>query len=232
MRFDVVTLFPDMLSSIRDHGITSRALNAGQAAIHCHNPREFTADKHSRVDDKPYGGGPGMVMQVQPVRAAIQAARNAVQDAAPVVYLSPQGQPLTQAKCSALSQMPRLILLAGRYAGLDQRLIDRDVDEELPIGDYVLSGGELPAMVLIDALVRLIPGVLGNDQSADVDSFQQGLLDHPHYTRPETIDGQTVPAILLNGDHANIERWRNSQRELQTKLKRPDIWERYEKLES
>lgn len=231
MRFDVVTLFPEMFSSIRDHGITRRALDSNLASIHCHNPRDFTQDKHGRVDDKPYGGGPGMVMQVQPVRAAIQAARNAVQDAAPVVYLSPQGKPLTQAKCKALSELPRLILLAGRYEGIDQRLIDHDVDEELSIGDYVLSGGELPAMVLMDALVRLLPGVLGNDQSAEADSFQHGLLDHPHYTRPETIDGQTVPAILLNGDHANIERWRQEQRECQTRLKRPDIWEQYEKVE-
>lgn len=232
MRFDLVTLFPEMFSALSESGVTGRAISSGLASLNFHNPRDYTENKHGRVDDKPYGGGPGMVMQVQPLRAAIQVARRAVQDSAPVIYLSPQGKRLTQAHCKALSRQPRLILLAGRYEGIDQRLIDFDVDEELSIGDYVLSGGELPAMVLMDALIRLIPGALGNDQSAPADSFQQGLLDCPHYTRPETIDGQPVPEVLLTGDHASIERWRAQQRILQTQSKRPDIWAEYEQTES
>lgn len=223
MRFDLITLFPEMFTAISDSGVTGRAFTSGLASLQCYNPRDYADNKHGRVDDKPYGGGPGMVMQVKPLRKAINLARKAVQDSAPVIYLSPQGKRLTQAKCKALSEEPRLILLAGRYEGIDQRLIDHDVDEELSIGDYVLSGGELPAMVLMDALIRLIPGALGNEQSAPADSFQQGLLDHPHYTRPETIDGQSVPEVLLTGDHASIERWRQQQRVLQTKAKRPDL---------
>jgi tRNA (guanine37-N1)-methyltransferase len=232
MRFDLITLFPEMFSALSESGVTGRAINTGLASLSFHNPRDYTENKHGRVDDKPYGGGPGMVMQVQPLRAAIHVARRAVQDSAPVIYLSPQGKRLTQAHCEALSRQPRLILLAGRYEGIDQRLIDHDVDEELSIGDYVLSGGELPAMVLMDALIRLIPGALGNDQSAPADSFQEGLLDCPHYTRPETIDGQSVPEVLLTGDHASIERWRQQQRILQTQSKRPDIWAEYEQTES
>jgi tRNA (guanine37-N1)-methyltransferase len=232
MKFEIITLFPEMFSALSENGVTGRAIQTGLASLSFHNPRDYTENKHGRVDDKPYGGGPGMVMQVQPLRAAIDVARRAVQDSAPVIYLSPQGKRLTQAHCQALSQQSRLILLAGRYEGIDQRLIDRDVDEELSIGDYVLSGGELPAMVLMDALIRLIPGALGNDQSAPADSFQQGLLDHPHYTRPETIDGQSVPEVLLNGDHASIERWRQQQRILQTQSKRPDLWAEYEQTES
>jgi tRNA (guanine37-N1)-methyltransferase len=223
MRFDLITLFPEMFKAISESGITGRAIENGLATVQYYNPRDYADNKHGRVDDKPYGGGPGMVMQVKPLRAAITLARKAVQDSAPVIYLSPQGKRLTQAKCQSLSRQPRLILLAGRYEGIDQRLIDHDIDEELSIGDYVLSGGELPAMVLMDALIRLIPGALGNEQSAPADSFQQGLLDHPHYTRPETIDGQSVPEVLLTGDHASIERWRQQQRELQTKAKRPEL---------
>jgi tRNA (guanine37-N1)-methyltransferase len=231
-RFDIITLFPEMFTAISESGITGRALKSGLASLSFHNPRDYAQSKTGRVDDKPYGGGPGMVMQVQPLRAAIQVARQAVQDRAPVIYLSPQGKRLTQAHCEALSRAPRLILLAGRYEGIDQRLIDHDVDEELSVGDYVLTGGELPAMVLIDAVIRLIPGALGNDQSACADSFQHGLLDHPHYTRPEIIDGQKVPEVLLTGDHASIERWRQQQRVLQTQKKRPDIWAEYEQTES
>lgn len=232
MRFDVVTLFPEMFSAISESGITGRAIETGLASLHCHNPRDYADNKYGRVDDKPYGGGPGMVMQVKPLRAAIKVARQAVQDRARVIYLSPQGKRLTQAHCEALGRESRLILLAGRYEGIDQRVIDHDVDEELSIGDYVLSGGELPAMVLMDALIRLIPGALGNDQSASSDSFAQGLLDYPHYTRPETIDGQSVPEVLLTGDHANIEQWRQQQRVLQTQKKRPDLWALYEQTES
>jgi tRNA (guanine37-N1)-methyltransferase len=221
-----------MFTALSESGITGRAIETGLATLQFYNPRDYAENKYGRVDDKAYGGGPGMVMQVKPLRSAINLARKAVQDSAPVIYLSPQGKRLTQAKIQALSQEPRLILLSGRYEGIDQRLIDHDVDEELSIGDYVLSGGELPAMVLMDALIRLIPGALGNEESAPADSFQQGLLDHPHYTRPETIDGQSVPEVLLNGDHASIDRWRQAQRELQTKLKRPDLWAEYLKTES
>lgn len=232
MRFDLITLFPDMFAALKDYGVTGRAIEENLASVVCHNPRDYADNKHGRVDDKPYGGGPGMVMQVKPLRTAIQVAREAVQDSAPVIYLSPQGKPLTQARCVALSREPRLILLAGRYEGIDQRLIDRDVDEELSIGDYVVSGGELPAMVLMDALIRLLPGALGNELSATADSFEQGLLDYPHYTRPEVIDGQAVPEVLLTGDHANIERWRQEQRILQTQLKRPDLWALHKQTES
>jgi tRNA (guanine37-N1)-methyltransferase len=232
VRFDIITLFPEMFSALTESGVTGRAVRSGLASLHYYQPRDYADNKHGRVDDKPYGGGPGMVMQVKPLREAIKVARAAVQDSAPVVYLSPQGKRLTQARCEALRAEPRLILLAGRYEGIDQRLIDHDVDEELSIGDYVLSGGELPAMVLMDALIRLIPGALGNDQSAPADSFQQGFLDYPHYTRPETIDGQSVPEVLLTGDHASIERWRKQQRLLQTQGKRPDLWAEYEQTES
>lgn len=221
MKFDVITLFPDMFTALTDFGVTGRAVKAGLTQVATHNPREYADNKHGNVDDKPYGGGPGMVMQAAPLRAAIKAAKQG--SAAPVIYLSPQGKPLTQAKAAEWSELPALILIAGRYEGIDQRIIDHDVDECISVGDYVVSGGELPAMLLIDAVMRLLPGVLGDEQSAEVESFQQGLLDHPHYTRPETLDGQRVPDVLLNGNHAEIEKWRKAQRVEQTQKLRPDL---------
>lgn len=225
MQFDVVTLFPDMLRAITDHGITQRAFEKGLVALRAHNPRDYTHRKDGRVDDKPYGGGPGMVMQVQPLRDTLAAAKQSAPEGAKVVYLSPQGKPLTQALAQRLSQEKGLILLAGRYEGIDQRIIDFDIDLEVSIGDYVLSGGELPAMVLMDTLIRLLPGVLGSEDSTDVESFSERLLDHPHYTRPEVIDNQRVPEALLSGDHGKIARWREAQRLAQTKMKRPDLLE-------
>jgi len=218
----VVTLFPDMFAAVRDNGITGRAVTRGQLQIQCWNPRDFTADRHNTVDDRPYGGGPGMLMKVQPLRDAVAAARQWT-GAARVVYLSPQGQVFNQAAASQMAQCGNLILLAGRYEGVDERLLDAVVDEQWSIGDYVLSGGELPAMVMIDAITRLLPGALGDAQSAVQDSFSEGLLDHPHYTRPEVLDGVAVPAVLLSGDHEKIRRWRLQQALGRTWLRRPDL---------
>lgn len=222
MKIAVVTLFPEMLAAVRDNGITGRAVTRGQLEIQCWNPRDFTADRHKTVDDRPYGGGPGMLMKVQPLRDAVDAARQWTGDAR-VVYLSPQGQVFDQSAATQMAQSGNLILIAGRYEGIDERLIQAVVDEEWSIGDYVLSGGELPAMVLIDAVTRLLPGALGDAQSAVEDSFSDGLLDHPHYTRPEVLDGETVPAILLSGDHEKIRRWRLQQALGRTWLRRPDL---------
>ncbi|WP_049722246.1 tRNA (guanosine(37)-N1)-methyltransferase TrmD [Gilvimarinus polysaccharolyticus] len=222
MKVAVVTLFPEMLAAVRDHGITGRAVTRGQVEVQCWNPRDFTADRHNTVDDRPYGGGPGMLMKVQPLHDAVDAAKQWTGDAR-VVYLSPQGQVFNQAAASQMAQSGNLILIAGRYEGIDERLIQAVVDEEWSIGDYVLSGGELPAMVLIDAVTRLLPGVLGDAQSAVEDSFSAGLLDHPHYTRPEVLDGVTVPAILLSGDHEKIRRWRLQQALGRTWQRRPDL---------
>ncbi len=228
MKFDVITLFPDMFNALTDFGITGRAVKEGRVDVVYHQPRDYADNKHGNVDDKPYGGGPGMVMQVAPLRAAIQVAKQRNPEAL-VVYLSPQGERLTQAKVAELAQLPGLILLAGRYEGIDQRVIDFDVDRCISVGDYVVSGGELPAMVLMDAIIRLLPGVLGDEQSAEVESFQQGLLDHPHYTRPVEIDGQRVPDVLVNGDHAEIARWRKEKRVEQTQRFRPDLYESRER---
>ncbi|WP_339899474.1 tRNA (guanosine(37)-N1)-methyltransferase TrmD [uncultured Gilvimarinus sp.] len=222
MKIAVVTLFPEMLAAVRDNGITGRAVTRGQLEIQCWNPRDFTADRHKTVDDRPYGGGPGMLMKVQPLRDAVDAARQWTGDAR-VLYLSPQGQVFDQSAATQMAQRGNLILIAGRYEGIDERLIQAVVDEEWSIGDYVLSGGELPAMVLIDAVTRLLPGVLGDAQSAVEDSFSDGLLDHPHYTRPEVLDGEAVPAILLSGDHEKIRRWRLQQALGRTWLRRPDL---------
>ena len=223
MRIDVVTLFPAMFEAISAHGISSRALNQGLLELATVNPRDFTRDVHQTVDDRPYGGGPGMVMMVEPLRQAIQAARSASDTAATVIYLSPQGRTLDQAGLLELSRRPRLILVCGRYEGVDERLIQAEVDEEWSIGDYVLSGGELAAMVMIDGVMRLLPGALGHEDSASEDSFMQGLLDYPHYTRPEQIDGMNVPSVLLSGDHAKIRRWRLKQALGRTWLRRPDL---------
>lgn len=225
MRIDVVTLFPEMFEAIRGSGIPRRAIDRDLLELQMWNPRDFTFDRHRTVDDRPYGGGPGMVMQYEPLRDALQAIRAAGEQTAPVIYLSPQGRKLDQAGVQELAQRPRLILLAGRYEGVDERLIESEVDEEWSIGDYVLSGGELAAMVMIDAVTRLLPGALGHEDSADQDSFSSGLLDYPHYTRPEVIDGRTVPAVLLSGDHAAIARWRMKQALGRTWLRRPELLE-------
>ncbi len=223
MQFDIVTLFPDMFAAVTEYGITSRAVKRGLVQIRYWNPRDFTHDVHRTVDDRPYGGGPGMVMRVEPLRDALHAARSAVTVPPRVIYLSPQGKPLTQQALASMAELPRLILLCGRYEGIDERLLESEVDEEWSVGDYVLSGGELPAMALMDGIMRLLPDVLGDADSAAQDSFVSGLLDCPHFTRPEMIDGKQVPAVLLGGDHAAIARWRLKQALGRTWLRRPDL---------
>ncbi|OQX32049.1 MAG: tRNA (guanosine(37)-N1)-methyltransferase TrmD [Candidatus Sedimenticola endophacoides] len=222
MRFDVVTLFPELFQALIGEGVTGRALERGQAELALWNPRDYTHDVHRTVDDRPYGGGPGMVMKAEPLRTAIEQAR-AVAPAAAVIYLSPQGRRFDQAAAREMSGRQGLILVAGRYEGIDERVIGRHVDEEWSIGDYVLSGGELPALVLMDAVIRLIPGVLGAADSAEQDSYTDGLLDCPHYTRPEVYDGEAVPQVLLSGNHEAIRRWRLQQSLGRTWLRRPDL---------
>jgi len=224
VRIDVVTLFPEMIRAQAGFGIQGRAVARGLVELVTWNPRDYTLDRHGSVDDKPYGGGPGMVMQVQPLSAAIQAATSAVPDA-PVIYLTPQGGRFTQDTARRLAARDRLILLAGRYEGIDERLIDMEVDEEISIGDYVLSGGELPVLVVMDAITRLLPGALGDADSALEDSFMDGLLDYPHYTRPERIGNREVPPVLLSGNHAAIHHWRRKQALGRTRLRRPDLLE-------
>jgi len=224
MRIDVVTLFPAMIEGQARYGIQGRAIDKGLLQVVTWNPRDFSQDRHRAVDDRPYGGGPGMVMQVQPLRAALHAAR-ADSDPAPVLYLSPQGGRFDQKRARELADQPRLILLAGRYEGIDERLVDLEVDEELSIGDYVLSGGELPALVVMDAVTRLLPGALGDADSAQEDSFMDGLLDYPHYTRPEAVNGLQVPDVLVGGHHAEIRRWRQKQALGRTWLRRPELLE-------
>jgi tRNA (guanine37-N1)-methyltransferase len=223
MRIDVVTLFPELVNGVAGCGVTGRAVERGLLALHCWNPRDYTEDRHRTVDDRPYGGGPGMVMKVEPLRRAIHDARAADRERPRVVYLSPQGRRLDQDAIRHLASVPRLMLIAGRYEGIDERLVELEVDEEWSIGDYVLSGGELAAMVVIDACARLLPGVLGDEDSAQQDSFMTGLLDCPHYTRPEIIDGRGVPEVLLGGHHAEIERWRRKQALGRTWQRRPDL---------
>lgn len=234
MKFGVVTLFPEMFAGITDFGITSRAVRQDVMSVESWNPRDFTQDKHRTVDDRPYGGGPGMVMMIEPIRQAIHQAKARLGENTPVIYLSPQGNVFNQDKAKDLSELPALILLAGRYEGIDQRLIDQEVDEEISVGDFVVSGGELPAMLVIDAIARCLPGVLGHEDSAQEDSFFKGLLDHPHYTRPEEDSGQSgkqqsgelvlrVPPVLLSGNHEAIRIWRLKQALGQTWLKRPDL---------
>lgn len=222
MRFDVISLFPEMFAAITQHGITSRALEKKIYSLHVINPREFTTDNHKTVDDRPYGGGPGMVMLAEPLAQAIKAAK-ALNVDAKVIHLSPRGVPLSHEKVMQLSQEKGLILLASRYEGVDERLLDSLVDEEISIGDYVLSGGELPAMALIDAVVRQLPGSLGDADSAVEDSFVNGLLDCPHYTRPEMYENKVVPEVLLSGNHAKIREWRLKQSLALTRAKRPDL---------
>lgn len=227
MRIDVISLFPGMFDAVRDHGITRRAIEQQLLQLEVWNPRQFTTDNHRTVDDRPYGGGPGMVMMVEPVKKAIHAAREAARkatgQAVKTVYLSPQGRVVTQRLLQDSAAQPGVILLAGRYEGVDERLLETEIDEEWSIGDYVLSGGELAAMVLIDGMTRLLPGALGHEDSADQDSFMSGLLDYPHYTRPEQCEGRSVPGVLLSGDHQAISRWRLKQALGRTWLRRPDL---------
>ena len=224
MRFDIISLFPEFVAQLAAHGVVGRAGERGLLSIHGWNPRDHAEGNYRRVDDRPFGGGPGMVMLIDPLRAAIQSARDADPAPAKVIYLSPQGTRLTQAKVRELAAAPRLILLCGRYEGVDERLLQAEVDEELSIGDYVLSGGELAAGVLIDAVARLQDGALNDEQSAVQDSFEgDGLLDCPHYTRPVEHLLGTVPDVLLSGNHAGIARWRRMQSLGRTWLRRPDL---------
>lgn len=219
----VVTLFPEMLVAISRTGITGRAVEQGLLGIRTWNPRDYATDRHRTVDDRPYGGGPGMVMKVEPLRDAIREARAQAPEGAPVIHLSPQGRVLDQVGLRELATHPGLVLVAGRYEGVDERLIAAEIDQEWSIGDYVLSGGELAAMVIIDGVTRLLPGALGHEDSAEQDSFSDGLLDCPHYTRPEVVDGLTVPEVLLSGDHQAIHRWRQKQALGRTWLRRPEL---------
>ena len=223
MRIDVVTLFPEFLRESAGLGVVGRALERGLLSLETWNPRDFAGDNYRTVDDRPYGGGPGMVMLIDPLRAALAAARAAAPEPVRTVYLSPQGRRLTQGRVRELAALPRLLLLCGRYEGVDERLVQAEVDEELSIGDYVLSGGELGAAVLVDAIGRLQEGALNHADSARQDSFEDGLLDCPHYTRPEQHDLGEVPAILRSGDHAAIRRWRRQQSLGRTWLRRPDL---------
>jgi len=229
VRIDVVSLFPHMFDALTQDGITGRAIERGLLQLAVTNPRDFTADRHQTVDDRSYGGGPGMVMMLPPLRDAINAAREAQQNLgrgeSKVIYMSPQGRRLDQRLATELSQVPNLILVAGRYEGVDERLIESQIDEEISIGDYVLSGGELAAMVLIDAVTRLLPDALGHKDSAQQDSFVDGLLDYPHYTRPEVVDEMTVPEVLRSGNHQLIARWRQQQALGRTWLRRRDLLE-------
>jgi len=223
-QLDIITLFPEMFSSVVEHGVIGRAVTDELIGFRSWNPRDYTEDKHKTVDDRPYGGGPGMVMMYEPVCAAIAKAKQA-QPEAKVIYLSPQGRRLEQSGVNELSRRSGMILVSGRYEGIDERVIDAEIDEEWSIGDYVLSGGELAAMVLIDSVCRTVPGVLGHEDSANEDSFVDGLLDYPHYTRPEQVDGYTVPEALLSGNHGNIRRWRLKQALGKTWQVRPDLIE-------
>ena len=227
MQFDVVTLFPEMFAALTQSGVTRRAFEQNKCGLSLWNPRDFTTDNHRTVDDRPYGGGPGMVMLAKPLEATLNAAKQRQTDAglpAPrVLFMSPQGKQLTHERVMALKQEPGLVILCGRYEAVDQRLLDRCVDEEISLGDFVLSGGELPAMALMDAVIRQIPGVLNTDASAVEDSFVNGLLDSPHYTRPETYEGVGVPPVLMGGNHAEIEKWRRQRMLEATARKRPDL---------
>ena len=221
MQIAIVTIFPQMFDSFVCEGMTRRALEVGQLQLEFRNPRDFTEDNHRQVDDRPYGGGPGMVMMAAPLDQAISSARAAVRGR--VIYLSPQGRRLEQKRVRELAGEAGLVLLAGRYEGVGERVLEAEIDEEISIGDYVLSGGELPAMVLIEALVRYLPGVLGNEDSVKSDSFTAGLLDWPHYTRPEVYGEDQVPPVLLSGHHEEIRRWRMKQALGRTWQKRPEL---------
>ncbi|WP_369178998.1 tRNA (guanosine(37)-N1)-methyltransferase TrmD [Candidatus Thiodubiliella endoseptemdiera] len=222
MHFDIITLFPEMFSAIKEEGVIARGIKKSLLAIHTWQLRDFSDNKHRNIDDAPYGGGAGMVIQVKPIRDCLHKIKQNNPDTT-VIYLSPQGQKLTHKLALELSKLKSITLLCGRYEGIDERVIEHDIDREISIGDFVISGGELGAMVVIDAVSRQISGVLGNQNSLN-DSFANGLLDYPHYTRPETIDGQSVPAVLLSGHQANIDAWRVKKAEEKTQTKRPDLY--------
>lgn len=227
MKVSVISLFPEMFQAITQYGVTGRAIKSGLVEVDFFNPRDFTHDRHKTVDDRPYGGGPGMLMKVQPLKDAIASAKLSVPNAK-VIYLSPQGRTLTQEGVQQLAKQAGFILVAGRYEGVDERLIQSQIDEEWSIGDFVLSGGELPAMVLMDTVFRMVPGVLGKQASADEDSFADGLLDCPHFTRPEVLNGEPVPSVLLSGNHEEIRRWRLKQKLGRTFQRRPDLLQNLE----
>ena len=236
MRIDVISLFPQMFDAVTQHGITRRAIENQILNVQVWNPRDYTTDNHRTVDDRPYGGGPGMVMMVKPLQKVIRDARQANEEATGkqtrLVYLSPQGKSVDQRLLQDAAITPGLVLLAGRYEGVDERVIESEVDEEWSIGDYVLSGGEIAAMAIIDGVTRLLPGALGHEDSAEQDSFVNGLLDYPHYTRPEEINGQRVPQVLLSGDHRAIERWRMKMALGRTWLRRPDLLQKLQLTDS
>jgi tRNA (guanine37-N1)-methyltransferase len=223
MRFEVVTLFPELIQSALKVGVLGRAIERGLVAVGCEDPRAHTRDVHRTVDDRPYGGGPGMVLKPEPMSAAIDAAATRMPAGSPRVYLSAQGVPFTQALAKEFSTLPGMVLVAGRYEGLDERVIASRIDREVSIGDYVLSGGEFPALCVIDAVARLIPGVLGDERSSVQESFVGELLDWPHYTRPVEFEGRTVPEVLQGGHHADIQRWRMKQAVARTWVRRPDL---------
>lgn len=223
MRVDVVSLFPEFVAQVAGHGVVGRAGERGLLSIHGWNPRDYAQGNYRRVDDKTFGGGPGMVMMIEPLQACLSAVRAAEPTPAPVVYLTPQGKPLTQPKVRELAALPRMILLCGRYEGIDERFVEAEVDEEISIGDYVLSGGELAAAVLVDAVARLQEGALNDAESAAQDSFEDGLLDCPHYTHPASHALGEVPAVLRSGDHGAIARWRRQQALLRTWRRRPEL---------
>jgi tRNA (guanine37-N1)-methyltransferase len=228
MQMQVVTIFPEMVLTIAEYGVVGRAVERELISLECRNPRDFTVDAHRTIDDRPYGGGPGMVMKYEPAAAAIAAAKEKLPAGVPVVCMSPQGALFDQATAQRFAELPGIVLLAGRYEGIDERLIESQVDEELSLGDFVMSGGEIAAMAVIDAVARLVPGVLGDEESASQDSFMDGLLDHPHYTRPEDIDGRRVPEVLLSGNHARIAKWRYQQALGRSFERRPDLVEKLE----
>jgi len=223
MWIGIVSLFPEMFQALTHYGITRRAIKKGVLELETWNPRDFALDRHNTVDDKPYGGGPGMLMKVKPLNDAIQAARRKSTGNSRVLYLSPQGRKLVQSDFVSMARLPELILVAGRYEGVDERLVQSVVDEEISIGDFVLSGGELPAMVLIDGITRLLPDAVGDRESVEQESFMDGLLDYPQYTRPKVVAGQAVPEVLLSGDHEMISRWRKQQALGRTFQRRPDL---------
>ena len=223
MYIEVITLFPDMVRAVLDFGVIGRAIERDVLKLVTRDPRSYAEDRHRVVDDRPYGGGPGMVIKVEPLRTAINKAREAAPGGSPVVLLSAQGRRFDQAVAEEFAALPGLVLVAGRYEGVDERLVKSEIDRELSVGDFVLSGGEIAAMLVLDAVARFVPGVLGDEESARKDSFFNGLLDHPHYTRPAEIDGMTVPEVLLSGNHAAVERWRKKESLGRTWRRRPDL---------
>lgn len=233
MFFAVISILPDMFTAITEYGVVGRAVKKKQAIVHLINPRDFTTDNYRRIDERPFGGGPGMVMMAEPLEKAILHAKSLAAEAGcheqscPVVYLSPQGKMLDECAVSQMTALTGMILLCGRYEGIDERLLEAYVDAEVSIGDYVLTGGELPAMVLMDSVIRRLPQVMGDDLSAEQDSFVDGLLDCPHYTKPLDFHGKTVPEVLLSGHHANIAKWRFLEQVKRTQLRRPDLWEKF-----